>query len=107
MVLSFDSVGRTVGSEYDKLGFLLKLDSKLPPELASKYANFSEGVCRPGYASALMTSIFPNSSQVKEVMRMESSPEVRWKVSESSDSVNPVDARQDLSSWERSSCRCQ
>ncbi|XP_048718053.1 CMP-N-acetylneuraminate-beta-1,4-galactoside alpha-2,3-sialyltransferase isoform X7 [Caretta caretta] len=29
MVLSFDSVGRTVGSEYDKLGFLLKLDSKL------------------------------------------------------------------------------
>ncbi|XP_065411382.1 CMP-N-acetylneuraminate-beta-1,4-galactoside alpha-2,3-sialyltransferase isoform X2 [Chrysemys picta bellii] len=59
VVLSFDSVGRTVGSEYDKLGFLLKLDSKLPPELASKYANFSEGVCKPGYASALMTSIFP------------------------------------------------
>ncbi|XP_034635805.1 CMP-N-acetylneuraminate-beta-1,4-galactoside alpha-2,3-sialyltransferase isoform X8 [Trachemys scripta elegans] len=29
VVLSFDSVGRTVGSEYDKLGFLLKLDSKL------------------------------------------------------------------------------
>ncbi|XP_074806348.1 uncharacterized protein LOC141986089 [Natator depressus] len=43
----------------------------------------------------------------KEVMRMESSPEVRWKVSESSESVNPVDARQDPSSWERSSCRCQ
>ncbi|XP_074797754.1 uncharacterized protein LOC141980426 [Natator depressus] len=41
----------------------------------------------------------------KEVMRTESSPEVRWKVSESSESVNPVDARQDLSSWERSSCR--
>lgn len=30
-----------------------------PPELASKYANFSEGVCKPGYASALMTVIFP------------------------------------------------
>ncbi|XP_065265189.1 CMP-N-acetylneuraminate-beta-1,4-galactoside alpha-2,3-sialyltransferase isoform X3 [Emys orbicularis] len=63
VVLSFDSVGRTVGSEYDKLGFLLKLDSKLPPELASKYANFSEGVCKPGYASALMTSIFPKFSK--------------------------------------------
>ncbi|XP_064927670.1 CMP-N-acetylneuraminate-beta-1,4-galactoside alpha-2,3-sialyltransferase isoform X5 [Columba livia] len=59
VVLSFDSVGHTVGSEYDKLGFLLNLDSKLPPELASKYANFSEGVCKPGYASALMTVIFP------------------------------------------------
>ncbi|XP_042318867.1 CMP-N-acetylneuraminate-beta-1,4-galactoside alpha-2,3-sialyltransferase isoform X6 [Sceloporus undulatus] len=49
--------------EYDKLGFLLKLDSKLPPELASKYANISEGVCKPGYASALMTSIFPKFSK--------------------------------------------
>ncbi|XP_050817146.1 CMP-N-acetylneuraminate-beta-1,4-galactoside alpha-2,3-sialyltransferase isoform X4 [Gopherus flavomarginatus] len=49
--------------KYDKLGFLLKLDSKLPPELASKYANFSEGVCKPGYASALMTSIFPKFSK--------------------------------------------
>ncbi|XP_030428721.1 CMP-N-acetylneuraminate-beta-1,4-galactoside alpha-2,3-sialyltransferase isoform X3 [Gopherus evgoodei] len=105
VVLSFDSVGHTVGSgrgekktetfvlrssipshlaanpgtgsaqkesiaapapailKYDKLGFLLKLDSKLPPELASKYANFSEGVCKPGYASALMTSIFPKFSK--------------------------------------------
>uniref|UniRef100_A0A8C0H088 ST3 beta-galactoside alpha-2,3-sialyltransferase 3 n=1 Tax=Chelonoidis abingdonii TaxID=106734 RepID=A0A8C0H088_CHEAB len=34
-----------------------------PPELASKYANFSEGVCKPGYASALMTSIFPKFSK--------------------------------------------
>ncbi|XP_009945599.1 PREDICTED: CMP-N-acetylneuraminate-beta-1,4-galactoside alpha-2,3-sialyltransferase-like, partial [Leptosomus discolor] len=59
VVLSFDSVGHTIGSEYDKLGFLLNLDSKLPPELASKYANLSEGVCKPGYASALMTVIFP------------------------------------------------
>ncbi|XP_023788323.1 CMP-N-acetylneuraminate-beta-1,4-galactoside alpha-2,3-sialyltransferase isoform X5 [Cyanistes caeruleus] len=29
VVLSFDSVGQTLGSEYDKLGFLLNLDSKL------------------------------------------------------------------------------
>nr|XP_060629318.1 CMP-N-acetylneuraminate-beta-1,4-galactoside alpha-2,3-sialyltransferase isoform X1 [Anolis sagrei ordinatus] len=50
-------------SEYDKLGFLLQLDSKLPPELASKYANISEGVCKPGYATALMTSIFPKFSK--------------------------------------------
>ncbi|XP_047915163.1 CMP-N-acetylneuraminate-beta-1,4-galactoside alpha-2,3-sialyltransferase isoform X2 [Anser cygnoides] len=49
--------------EYDKLGFLLNLDSKLPPELASRYANFSEGVCKPGYASALMTVIFPKFSK--------------------------------------------
>ncbi|XP_062996082.1 CMP-N-acetylneuraminate-beta-1,4-galactoside alpha-2,3-sialyltransferase isoform X1 [Elgaria multicarinata webbii] len=105
MVLSSDSVGRTIGSgrrerkptslvplsslpshlaaelgtgkpkresvaiprptipKYDKLGFLLKLDSKLPPELASKYANISEGVCKPGYASALMTAIFPKFSK--------------------------------------------
>uniref|UniRef100_A0A5F9DDL6 ST3 beta-galactoside alpha-2,3-sialyltransferase 3 n=1 Tax=Oryctolagus cuniculus TaxID=9986 RepID=A0A5F9DDL6_RABIT len=46
-------------SKYDRLGFLLKLDSKLPAELATKYANFSEGACKPGYASALMTAIFP------------------------------------------------
>ncbi|KAM9283204.1 CMP-N-acetylneuraminate-beta-1,4-galactoside alpha-2,3-sialyltransferase isoform X4 [Pelecanus crispus] len=63
VVLSFDSVGHTIGSEYDKLGFLLNLDSKLPPELASKYANFSEGACKPGYASALMTVIFPKFSK--------------------------------------------
>ncbi|KAM6415206.1 CMP-N-acetylneuraminate-beta-1,4-galactoside alpha-2,3-sialyltransferase isoform 1-T2 [Rhynochetos jubatus] len=49
--------------KYDKLGFLLNLDSKLPPELASKYANFSEGTCKPGYASALMTLIFPKFSK--------------------------------------------
>ncbi|XP_009330810.1 PREDICTED: CMP-N-acetylneuraminate-beta-1,4-galactoside alpha-2,3-sialyltransferase isoform X3 [Pygoscelis adeliae] len=108
VVLSFDSVGHTIGSgrrerktvaialplsipshlaadpgkdraqkepketmaapgpaipKYDKLGFLLNLDSKLPPELASKYANFSEGTCKPGYASALMTVIFPKFSK--------------------------------------------
>ncbi|KAM5266540.1 CMP-N-acetylneuraminate-beta-1,4-galactoside alpha-2,3-sialyltransferase isoform 5-T6 [Hipposideros larvatus] len=50
-------------SKYDRLGFLLKLDSKLPAELATKYANFSEGACKPGYASALMTAIFPRFSK--------------------------------------------
>ncbi|XP_028340986.1 CMP-N-acetylneuraminate-beta-1,4-galactoside alpha-2,3-sialyltransferase isoform X4 [Physeter macrocephalus] len=63
VVLSFDSAGQTLGSEYDRLGFLLKLDSKLPAELATKYANFSEGTCKPGYASALMTVIFPRFSK--------------------------------------------
>uniref|UniRef100_A0A8C2R4S4 ST3 beta-galactoside alpha-2,3-sialyltransferase 3 n=1 Tax=Capra hircus TaxID=9925 RepID=A0A8C2R4S4_CAPHI len=63
VVLSFDSAGQTLGSEYDRLGFLLKLDSKLPAELATKYANFSEGTCKPGYASALMTAIFPRFSK--------------------------------------------
>ncbi|XP_066048768.1 CMP-N-acetylneuraminate-beta-1,4-galactoside alpha-2,3-sialyltransferase isoform X2 [Chamaea fasciata] len=58
-----DSLFHTQISEYDRLGFLLNLDSKLPPELASKYANFSEGVCKPGYASALMTVIFPKFSK--------------------------------------------
>uniref|UniRef100_A0A8C5VKL7 ST3 beta-galactoside alpha-2,3-sialyltransferase 3 n=1 Tax=Microcebus murinus TaxID=30608 RepID=A0A8C5VKL7_MICMU len=63
VVLSFDSGGQTLGSEYDRLGFLLNLDSKLPAELATKYANFSEGACKPGYASALMTAIFPRFSK--------------------------------------------
>ncbi|XP_020831024.1 CMP-N-acetylneuraminate-beta-1,4-galactoside alpha-2,3-sialyltransferase isoform X1 [Phascolarctos cinereus] len=50
-------------SKYDRLGFLLKLDSKLPAELATKYANLSDGACKPGYASALMTAIFPKFSR--------------------------------------------
>ncbi|XP_031825125.1 CMP-N-acetylneuraminate-beta-1,4-galactoside alpha-2,3-sialyltransferase isoform X2 [Sarcophilus harrisii] len=49
--------------KYDRLGFLLKLDSKLPAELATKYANLSDGACKPGYASALMTAIFPKFSR--------------------------------------------
>uniref|UniRef100_A0A3B5LF90 ST3 beta-galactoside alpha-2,3-sialyltransferase 3b n=1 Tax=Xiphophorus couchianus TaxID=32473 RepID=A0A3B5LF90_9TELE len=44
---------------YDKQGFLLQLETKLPPELAYKYGNLSEGVCKPGYATAKMTSIYP------------------------------------------------
>ncbi|XP_033506252.1 ST3 beta-galactoside alpha-2,3-sialyltransferase 3b isoform X1 [Epinephelus lanceolatus] len=53
------AVGRIVGSVYDKQGFLLQLDTKLPPELAYKYGNLSEGVCKPGYAAAKMTTIYP------------------------------------------------
>ncbi|XP_033883764.1 CMP-N-acetylneuraminate-beta-1,4-galactoside alpha-2,3-sialyltransferase-like isoform X2 [Acipenser ruthenus] len=55
----FVSVGRTVGSAYDKLGFLVKLDAKLPLELTYKYGNLSEGACKPGYAAAKMTTIYP------------------------------------------------
>uniref|UniRef100_A0A8C7U5C2 CMP-N-acetylneuraminate-beta-1,4-galactoside alpha-2,3-sialyltransferase n=1 Tax=Oncorhynchus mykiss TaxID=8022 RepID=A0A8C7U5C2_ONCMY len=44
---------------YDKQGFLLKLDAKLSAELAYKYGNLSEGVCKPGYAAAKMTAIYP------------------------------------------------
>ncbi|XP_054888758.1 ST3 beta-galactoside alpha-2,3-sialyltransferase 3b isoform X3 [Poeciliopsis prolifica] len=49
----------TVNPGYDKQGFLLQLETKLPPELAYKYGNLSEGVCKPGYAAAKMTSIYP------------------------------------------------
>ncbi|XP_068604553.1 ST3 beta-galactoside alpha-2,3-sialyltransferase 3b [Brachionichthys hirsutus] len=51
--------GQIVGSVYDKQGFLLQLDTKLPPELVYKYGNLSEGVCKPGYAAAKMTTIYP------------------------------------------------
>nr|XP_015210764.1 PREDICTED: CMP-N-acetylneuraminate-beta-1,4-galactoside alpha-2,3-sialyltransferase isoform X2 [Lepisosteus oculatus] len=44
---------------YDKQGFLLKLDGKLSPELTYKYGNLSEGACKPGYAAAKMTAIYP------------------------------------------------
>ncbi|XP_031666602.1 CMP-N-acetylneuraminate-beta-1,4-galactoside alpha-2,3-sialyltransferase-like isoform X3 [Oncorhynchus kisutch] len=53
------TVGRIVGSVYDKQGFLLKLDGQLPAELVYKYGNLSEGVCKPGYAAAKMTAIYP------------------------------------------------
>ncbi|XP_041126461.1 CMP-N-acetylneuraminate-beta-1,4-galactoside alpha-2,3-sialyltransferase-like isoform X2 [Polyodon spathula] len=46
-------------SPYDKLGFLVKLDTKLPLELTYKYGNLSEGACKPGYAAAKMTAIYP------------------------------------------------
>ncbi|XP_058652713.1 ST3 beta-galactoside alpha-2,3-sialyltransferase 3b isoform X6 [Onychostoma macrolepis] len=47
---------------FDKQGFLLNLDTKLPPELVYKYGNLSEGVCKPGYAAAKMSAIYPNLS---------------------------------------------
>uniref|UniRef100_A0AAV2JVD3 CMP-N-acetylneuraminate-beta-1,4-galactoside alpha-2,3-sialyltransferase n=1 Tax=Knipowitschia caucasica TaxID=637954 RepID=A0AAV2JVD3_KNICA len=46
-------------SLYDKQGFLLQLDIKLPTELMYKYGNLSEGTCKPGYAAAKMTAIYP------------------------------------------------
>ncbi|XP_063263341.1 CMP-N-acetylneuraminate-beta-1,4-galactoside alpha-2,3-sialyltransferase isoform X7 [Prinia subflava] len=82
--------------EYDKLGFLLNLDSKLPPELASKYANFSEGVCKPGYASALMTVIFPKLTVARRVQdlqegrgRIKEKFLVPWSVKLSGFSISP------------------
>ncbi|XP_036427360.1 ST3 beta-galactoside alpha-2,3-sialyltransferase 3a isoform X1 [Colossoma macropomum] len=52
-------VGRVVASVYDKQGFLIKLDGKLPLELQYKYGNLSKGECKPGYSEAKMTSIYP------------------------------------------------
>ncbi|XP_028284409.1 ST3 beta-galactoside alpha-2,3-sialyltransferase 3b isoform X1 [Parambassis ranga] len=52
------TVGRVVGSVYDKQGFLLQLDTKLPLDLEYKYGNLSEGVCKSGYAAAKMTTIY-------------------------------------------------
>uniref|UniRef100_A0A674D1T5 CMP-N-acetylneuraminate-beta-1,4-galactoside alpha-2,3-sialyltransferase n=1 Tax=Salmo trutta TaxID=8032 RepID=A0A674D1T5_SALTR len=53
------TVGQIVGSVFDKQGFLQKLDGQLPAELAYKYGNLSEGVCKPGYTAAKMTAIYP------------------------------------------------
>ncbi|XP_059358179.1 ST3 beta-galactoside alpha-2,3-sialyltransferase 3b isoform X1 [Carassius carassius] len=47
----------------DKQGFLLNLDTKLPPELVYKYGNLSEGACKPAYAAAKMSSIYPKFSK--------------------------------------------
>uniref|UniRef100_A0A4W3GSR6 CMP-N-acetylneuraminate-beta-1,4-galactoside alpha-2,3-sialyltransferase n=1 Tax=Callorhinchus milii TaxID=7868 RepID=A0A4W3GSR6_CALMI len=49
--------------QYDRLGFLLKLESRIPVELNYKYGNITEGGCRKGYASAQMTAIFPKFSK--------------------------------------------
>uniref|UniRef100_A0A8C1XJS4 Lactosylceramide alpha-2,3-sialyltransferase n=1 Tax=Cyprinus carpio TaxID=7962 RepID=A0A8C1XJS4_CYPCA len=40
-------------SQYDKQGFLTKLDRKLPLELQYKYGNLSKGECKPGYAEII------------------------------------------------------
>uniref|UniRef100_H3B6V6 ST3 beta-galactoside alpha-2,3-sialyltransferase 3 n=1 Tax=Latimeria chalumnae TaxID=7897 RepID=H3B6V6_LATCH len=55
----FDAGGQSLGLEYDRLGFLLRLDSRLTLELNSKYTNFTEGACKPHYAATQMTAIFP------------------------------------------------
>ncbi|XP_067230590.1 ST3 beta-galactoside alpha-2,3-sialyltransferase 3a isoform X6 [Chanodichthys erythropterus] len=57
------SVGRVVAPEYDKQGFLTKLDRKLPLELQYKYGNLSKGECKPGYTEAKMTLIYPKFSK--------------------------------------------
>ncbi|XP_048056155.1 ST3 beta-galactoside alpha-2,3-sialyltransferase 3a isoform X2 [Megalobrama amblycephala] len=49
--------------EYDKQGFLTKLDRKLPLELQYKYGNLSKGECKPGYTEAKMTLIYPKFSK--------------------------------------------
>ncbi|XP_071391201.1 CMP-N-acetylneuraminate-beta-1,4-galactoside alpha-2,3-sialyltransferase-like isoform X2 [Centroberyx affinis] len=56
---SIFSVGRIARSVYDKQGFLLKLDANLPLELMYKYGNLSKGACKPGFAAAKMTAIYP------------------------------------------------
>uniref|UniRef100_A0A673IJS6 CMP-N-acetylneuraminate-beta-1,4-galactoside alpha-2,3-sialyltransferase-like n=1 Tax=Sinocyclocheilus rhinocerous TaxID=307959 RepID=A0A673IJS6_9TELE len=48
---------------FDKQGFLLNLDTRLPPELVYKYGNLSEGACKPGYAAAKMSAIYPKFSK--------------------------------------------
>ncbi|XP_034738150.1 ST3 beta-galactoside alpha-2,3-sialyltransferase 3a [Etheostoma cragini] len=51
-------------SLYDKQGFLLKLDGSLPLELMLKYGNLSKGACKPGYAAAKMTAIYPKFTKL-------------------------------------------
>ncbi|XP_058275084.1 ST3 beta-galactoside alpha-2,3-sialyltransferase 3b isoform X4 [Hemibagrus wyckioides] len=46
-------------SPFDNQGFLLTLDAKLPVELVHQYGDLINGSCRPGYAAAKMTAIFP------------------------------------------------
>nr|XP_055058569.1 ST3 beta-galactoside alpha-2,3-sialyltransferase 3b isoform X4 [Misgurnus anguillicaudatus] len=53
----------TVRQVFDKQGFLLNPDIKLPPELVYQYGNLSEGACKPGYAAAKMTAIYPKFSK--------------------------------------------
>ncbi|XP_059196947.1 ST3 beta-galactoside alpha-2,3-sialyltransferase 3a isoform X3 [Centropristis striata] len=55
---------RGYSSLYDKQGFLRKLDSSLPLELMYKYGNLSEGSCKPGFAAAKMTAIYPKFTKL-------------------------------------------
>ncbi|XP_013883397.1 uncharacterized protein LOC106531979 [Austrofundulus limnaeus] len=58
------TVGRIVSSVYDKQGFLLQLETKLSTELTYKYGNLSKGACKPGYAAAKMTTIYPKQALI-------------------------------------------
>ncbi|XP_036411584.1 ST3 beta-galactoside alpha-2,3-sialyltransferase 3b isoform X3 [Colossoma macropomum] len=53
------SEGQVVGSVYDQQGFVLKLDGKLPVDLVYKYDNLSSESCKPGYAAAKMSAVYP------------------------------------------------
>ncbi|KAL6468343.1 hypothetical protein MHYP_G00240200 [Metynnis hypsauchen] len=48
-----------VTTVYDQQGFLLKLDGKLPADLVYKYDNLSSESCKPGYAAAKMSAVYP------------------------------------------------
>ncbi|XP_065812303.1 ST3 beta-galactoside alpha-2,3-sialyltransferase 3a isoform X1 [Labrus bergylta] len=52
-------------SLYDSQGFLVKLDRSLPLELLYKYGNLSEGACKPGYAAAKMSAIYPKFAKLE------------------------------------------
>ncbi|XP_026201334.1 ST3 beta-galactoside alpha-2,3-sialyltransferase 3a isoform X1 [Anabas testudineus] len=54
-------------SVYDEQGFLLSLDSTLSLELTYKYGNLSEGACKPGFAAAKMTVIYPKFTKLAPV----------------------------------------
>ncbi|XP_056270615.1 ST3 beta-galactoside alpha-2,3-sialyltransferase 3a isoform X1 [Pseudoliparis swirei] len=52
-------------SLYDQQGFILKLDGvSMPLELMYKYGNLSEGACKPGFAAAKMTAIYPKFTKL-------------------------------------------
>ncbi|XP_036411588.1 ST3 beta-galactoside alpha-2,3-sialyltransferase 3b isoform X6 [Colossoma macropomum] len=48
-----------VTTVYDQQGFVLKLDGKLPVDLVYKYDNLSSESCKPGYAAAKMSAVYP------------------------------------------------
>ncbi|XP_040926122.1 ST3 beta-galactoside alpha-2,3-sialyltransferase 3a isoform X5 [Betta splendens] len=54
-------------SLYDEQGFLLKLDGTLSLELTYKYGNLSKGACKPGFAAAKMTAIYPKFNKLAPV----------------------------------------
>ncbi|XP_072525359.1 ST3 beta-galactoside alpha-2,3-sialyltransferase 3b isoform X4 [Salminus brasiliensis] len=48
---------------FDQQGFLVNLDGKLPLNLVYKYENLTTTTCKPGYAAAKMTAIYPKFVQ--------------------------------------------